>query len=725
MPSRAPRAAWWIAGLALLAVAVMSSSAERAAADELPAAVERALHPRDGWPVHWPRAPLLDRARAATGAEIAWARHGTLGEGATVCVIDTGIDLRHRDFLDQDGHTRVRWLVDLEGAPRGEEPDLEERAGGAIWSAASIDRALALGAPIPGDPHGHGTAIASVAAGDDATSSDAPGPFAGIAPRASLIVVRALRAGSLGFEDRDVAIGAELCFALAGRGELPTRAAHTVALLALGGHDGAHDGSERLERALDAIAREGHALIVAAGNDGDRSIHASGRALRSRPARVTVHVPSPLGASTDQLVALTVRTAGAVALIAPDGARVDRRPGALTTVEHAGGYLAIDARAAITRAVIGGGGDDRPELRGGDYTLLVEGDGVELDAWIALVRLGDSLGAPRLTGPHVSLDEAVAIPATATGVIAVGASVTRALWDEGLALRAREDGSATFSARGPTASARPRPDLIAPGGFVVAALSGDLVPGAAHDLIGGSRVTLDRRSLGADRIAVEGSSIAAAIVAGAHALAYSVSPADRRRDVALLRATARGDAPWSASAGAGELAIDAWLDARAGRDAGGGIDRTRSGLALTRSLAVPGAELVAIARILDVGGRPLHGGELVLRRDGAIVARAVITHGIAELELDADGAAGDTLRFDAEVDGEPIASASVAIRIDEGELGEVRAGGGGCAISPRQSDGAIAALLLFAIGLPLAPRRSRAGRSGATAPARPHGVTRG
>ena len=50
----------------------------------------------------------------AAGARLAWARHGTLGEGATVCVIDTGVDVRHRDFRDADGRTRIAWLVDLE-----------------------------------------------------------------------------------------------------------------------------------------------------------------------------------------------------------------------------------------------------------------------------------------------------------------------------------------------------------------------------------------------------------------------------------------------------------------------------------------------------------------------------------------------------------------------------------------------------------------------------------
>ena len=169
-------------------------------------ALNHALAPRwiAGERVHaWPRQPLLSEARAQIGVPWVWTERSAMGEGATVCVIDTGIDLNHRDFLDEAGATRVRWLLDLDASPRGLHATLE-REGGAVWSDAEIDAARAAGDALPVDWHGHGTVVASAAAGDD--SDDATlGSEAGVAPRARLVIVRALRRDTLGVSDDDIA----------------------------------------------------------------------------------------------------------------------------------------------------------------------------------------------------------------------------------------------------------------------------------------------------------------------------------------------------------------------------------------------------------------------------------------------------------------------------------------------------------------------------------------
>jgi hypothetical protein len=690
-----------VLAVSLALAPALAASAGGAHADAVPAWLGRALGDagaeRAGWPRRVPRMPLLDRAREASGASEVWRHERLRGEGAAVCLVDTGVDPRHRDFLDAEGRTRIAWLLDLGAPPRGVEPDLEARFGGAIWSRADLDDALGRGLSVPGDPHGHGTAMASIAAGDDAGIGDAePGPLAGIAPRAALIVVRALREGARGIEDADIAAGAAFCFAIAGRGPAPTDAGRTVALVPLGGHDGAHDGTEPIERALTALAARGHAIVVAAGNDGTRPIHAAGRALADAPARIGVHLPSPRAPNLEHFVALVARTSGRLSLVAPDGTRALQADGELVRVDHAGGALVIDARPdpaddrAVVRALIAGGGK-LPALRGGDYRLEIEGDDAPFDVWVAAVSLGPTLGAVRLVGPHVREGGTVTIPGTAPGVITVGASVSREVFGD-FALASREDGAATYSSLGPTAAGAPRPDLIAPGGVVFAALSSDLVPDDETNLVGGSRALLDLRRAGEDRIAVAGSSVAAAIVAGGLALAYERRPAGARDREALLFG-ASGER-WTPSAGFGRVRLDRFVRIR---------ERTAPGFApasgtfsLTRAVVTPSTpSLFALARVADANGAPAEGAEFSIRVGGIEIARAPIVAGFTAIELPIHAPAGERVTLEGFAGELALGSADVLVRIDEGVRGAARPGGGACAIVPA-ADASVARTALLA-----------------------------
>ena len=144
------------------------------------------------------------------------------GSGVGVCIIDTGIDPTH-----------------------------EQLAGRVVgW------RDWVGGRTTPYDDHGHGTHVASIAAGDGTGSADA-GRYGGVARAASLVGAKVLNSSGSG-SDADVAAAIEWC---AGRSDVQ------VISMSLGSPGG--DGSDIGSQMADAAVAAGKVVVVAAGNSGD------------------------------------------------------------------------------------------------------------------------------------------------------------------------------------------------------------------------------------------------------------------------------------------------------------------------------------------------------------------------------------------------------------------------------------------------------------------------
>lgn len=109
------------------------------------------------------------------------------GRGVIVAIIDTGIDYQHEAFLFNDGTTRILSLWD-QTIQNGEPP--EGFTYGTEYSREHINVALRSENPlsiVPSvDANGHGTAIASVAAGKPNLDQS----FSGVVPEADLLVVK-------------------------------------------------------------------------------------------------------------------------------------------------------------------------------------------------------------------------------------------------------------------------------------------------------------------------------------------------------------------------------------------------------------------------------------------------------------------------------------------------------------------------------------------------------
>jgi subtilisin family serine protease len=183
-------------------------------------------------PVVPAQAPPLDANLTQVGADDAWAA-GYTGEGVTVAVLDTGVDATHPDLAGQ--------------------VDAQENFGAAEDAV---------------DHHGHGTHVASLAAGTGAASG---GARSGVAPDARLISGKVVDDFGFGQESEAIA-GMEWAAPQA-----------DVVNMSLG-YGGGGDGSDPISMALDTLSEQhGTLFVVAAGNSGpgSRSVEFPGVADRA------------------------------------------------------------------------------------------------------------------------------------------------------------------------------------------------------------------------------------------------------------------------------------------------------------------------------------------------------------------------------------------------------------------------------------------------------------
>lgn len=206
------------------------------------------------------------------------------GTGVTIAIVDTGIDFRHPDFIKYDAQgrptSRIKFIWDT-ATPyqpgRGMKSPVLFPNGtsiGTLYTQAHLTAELRKPTQtIPAtDIDGHGTACASVAAGNgnaDFLPTGLKRPeVRGVAPAADLIGVRM---GYTGFENS---------FVLSAAAEWLDKAAGVAPMIlsgSFGGQYSGHDGQTIRERHLNArfpLTKAKRAMVIAAGNDGSRGIHA-------------------------------------------------------------------------------------------------------------------------------------------------------------------------------------------------------------------------------------------------------------------------------------------------------------------------------------------------------------------------------------------------------------------------------------------------------------------
>ncbi|WP_406514348.1 S8 family peptidase [Streptomyces sp. NBC_00161] len=308
------------------------------------------------------RRASLDRSVEQIGADKAWAA-GYDGKGVKIAVLDTGIDKAHDDLK-----TQVIGEKNFSTSP-----DTADRVG-------------------------HGTHVASIAAGTGATSG---GRYKGVASGAKIISGKVLNDEGSG-DDSSIIAGMEWAAAEGA----------DVVNLSLGGPDS--PGVDPMQAAVNRLSAEkGILFAIAAGNDGEGGVSTVG-SPGSADAALTVGAVdkddklapfSSIGPRTgDGAVKPDVTAPGvAITAAAAPGSTLDTRPG---TPHPAPGYLQIDGTSMATPHVAGAAAilkQQHPDwksaelkgaltasAKGGDYAPFQQGSGrIQVDKALAQSVIAD------------------------------------------------------------------------------------------------------------------------------------------------------------------------------------------------------------------------------------------------------------------------------------------------------------------------------------------------
>ena len=368
---------------------------------------------------------------------------GLHGDGTYVAVIDTGIDIFHPDFIDDQGNTVIETLWDqtIPGHPP------EGFYEGSVYTKEEINRALKAPAAegreiVPSrDTNGHGTHVASICAGRQ-----------GVADKSSLIVVKLGNATEQGFP-RTTQLMTALEYVIR---YAEAKGKPVSVNLSYGNNYGDHRGNSLLETYISQMAGQWQtAVCIGTGNEGASGRHRQG-CLR-QPEDVIFAV-APYEQSLNLQLWKNYVDEFRLWLQSHSGERreiQDHRFGTTTVYVYYGSPTPYNRLQEIYFAFVPQGS----EIESGQWTIVMEpGRIVRGDYYMWLpVSAGTNEGT-RFLEP--SLDLTLTIPSTARSVISVGA------YD------VFYNSYASFSGRGDLNICMEKPDIVAPGVGILGASPG-------------------------------------------------------------------------------------------------------------------------------------------------------------------------------------------------------------------------------------------------------------
>jgi subtilisin family serine protease len=238
---------------------------------------------------------LLDRSALESSGIIQVQEQSFLeltGRGVLIGIIDTGIDYTNPIFRFEDGTSKIVSIYDqtVSGSP----PD--NFYIGTEYTQSMINEALQSRTPyetVPSrDENGHGTFLASIAAGRES------GNFKGAAPDSELVIVKLKKAGDFirknylvpesnddVYESTSVMLGIEYILQKARELGRPV-----AICLGVGTNSGSHDGNTLFEQYIGMAANiTGVCICAAAGNESQERHHAQVNVMQGTQADVTIN----------------------------------------------------------------------------------------------------------------------------------------------------------------------------------------------------------------------------------------------------------------------------------------------------------------------------------------------------------------------------------------------------------------------------------------------------
>jgi subtilisin family serine protease len=187
------------------------------------------------------------------------------GQGVVLAVIDAGLEVSHPDFKNLDGTTRIKYFWDQTDYTSDSSARPQPFNYGIEYVGSQIDTV----SHSLDDPYSHGTHVTGSAAGNGLALNN----YKGMAPKADIVFIKlvGLDENSANSSLVDAVLYAFAC------GDSLNKP--VVVNLSVGDYFGSHDGRDLQAQTIDALLGitdfEGHGRVVvaAAGNEGAAPIH--------------------------------------------------------------------------------------------------------------------------------------------------------------------------------------------------------------------------------------------------------------------------------------------------------------------------------------------------------------------------------------------------------------------------------------------------------------------
>lgn len=482
-----------------------------------------------------PGKPLNDVSIAECGGREVAQHLGYQGDGVVVGIVDSGIDLKNMDFRNTDGTTRILYLWD-QTDKTGTPPSGFDY--GSEYTQDQINAALTGTGTVPEKDNdttdgGHGTHVLGTAAGNGGSDPN----FAGMAPKADLIIVKTDWTGMLDGNDYILRKATE------------TLHKPVVVNNSWGNQEGPHNGNSLESQFLNQLtdtSSTGRAIVFAAGNEGHDIIHVAGSvdsterffnvAADSSINQIGIDLWSP--SATNPKVGVNfltdVSNSGQ-----PIYSTIYCNPAQKVTQTISPLYFPSSPYVNSTITIDSTGMPYAADSAMNHINIQVSLQGTSEFPWQILIsdaygKTGNFEGWVTTSGCWIDnqypADDSmeyngdnlrtIAEPGCAKNVITVGSYITKSQWTD-IDGKIQSDpylphqvgDLSIFSSQGPLSNGDLKPDLTAPGEMIASSLSGDIQKPFDSLLIGNGNYTLK-----------SGTSMAAPHVTGAIALMLQKNP---------------------------------------------------------------------------------------------------------------------------------------------------------------------------------------------------------